>query len=425
MVDDDIVILEERSERKVDARIVKRATPTGAAAVGSPQAFDAYLWLLRTFEDLTGITLIADTDGITSDIKRWFENQNTEEADWPDVGFVYWVTYPFRCEFPENLNCARGIGWRAALGEVGKWFFLVIVVLMFAFPGGLALVGGLVTVVILYFVMVAIVGWHYSPWCMFLTPSFLIRPGISLPLLPIPMSLWALPECLYDDVFALVDDWLSSCPSFLADIAYLFNGDFCPTCPERASFVSCKAVGIYDGLSNVLFFIYHYAGEDAYKLVMGVVQAPFFYWIPGAARYMQTMLELFQETSQTQLDRQLACAWITILSVAWIIVFLAVFGFLIAVLITPIINFLLAIWGLVVATPVYDAIVYSGSSQQGYFEIPGESEAPDPKAEQGEEEPDEDVDAPVGRGIPYTPALIQSASRLFQRAFPRPKQKRE
>jgi hypothetical protein len=404
----------------VDTKIYRRAATS--ATDTTPPAFNWLAWLVERIEDLLGIDIAQTTTSWTEDIEAWFENDNVMESDFPDVGFKYWIKFMFTCEFPENLNCGQGIGLEEALRIITPWFLIVILICFVVAPGLLGLIGGL-ALFLIYALVIAIVGWHYSPWCLFLTPSFVPRPGISIPLLPIPMSFWALPECMIDDIIGLLDKFISNCPAFLEDLAYAIIGPTCPACPEKIAWISCKEVGIYDGFSNWMYFFYHFLSPRAFEIIVGILQATFFYVIPGASEYMANLLRSFQTTSPTEQEQQLFCFWLTILSMAWPILAILLIGSLLALLIIPLLWFLGSVWRIIVSTPIYDAIT---GRRVGWFEIPSGDQPPDDNDGDIILQEEAPIPPPVkAAAVPYTPVFVQRISRMVRTQFGYPKQKKE
>jgi hypothetical protein len=90
-------------------------------------------------------------------------------------------------------------------------------------------------------------------------------------------------------------------------------------------------------------------------------------------------------------DQQEFCFYLTIGSIALPLVLLILFSSLILFLLPPLVDLFVALVILVTTNPVWEAIVNGGESQ-GYFEIPGEGEAPNLGGEGGNDDNDDDDD---------------------------------
>jgi hypothetical protein len=176
-------------ERSVSGGFESLVTPGGAQ--------NLYQRVICWIESVFNIDLTGGVNDFFEKFEEWVENPNTGYDNYPDVGLQFWVQFFFRCENPENLNCGIGVGLEEGIKQVTSVFIVVILVGVFVIPGFLALLGGGLSMFIIYLVALMIVSFHWSPFCLYMTPSFFLRPGLVLPLLPMPISTMAFPECLW------------------------------------------------------------------------------------------------------------------------------------------------------------------------------------------------------------------------------------
>jgi hypothetical protein len=353
----------ERKKRPVIDRRVYRRQSGGSG----PTGFNLFDWLVCTVEDLFDTPLNQDLEQLIDDIRDWFSNPNTSVDDYPDVGFAYWATFSFRCEFPESLNCSIGIGLEEALKRVLVIGIILFFVVGYLFPAALP-----VLTFIIFVVAVPAVAWHYSPQCWFMTPSFPLGGGLSVPIWPFPVAFPALPECFVDEFVALADKYITDCysgpgsPNMLIP-PYLINGELCPTAlGQRIDVANCKDVGVSDGIQNLLFLGYWTLGSGFCDVVLQIVSTCVGSWWPGLEEYIRATLEGFRDASDTQMKRQEFCFWATLptilLPILGLFLIFTFFGFLVP----AVIELFIALAELFVASPLYAAI--PGSNQE-WFEL--------------------------------------------------------
>ena len=140
-------------DRNVYIRQTQSSTPGG---------FNLLDWLTCLVNDIFNDNFSQRLDMFFADLKAWFENDNISPSDYPDVGFLYWATFWFRCEWPESLNCSIGIGLRDAIGKVFVVSFFVFFVGALIFPTFLLPLTG-VGAFLFYVIVLPTVAWHYSP----------------------------------------------------------------------------------------------------------------------------------------------------------------------------------------------------------------------------------------------------------------------
>lgn len=334
--------------------------------IQTAQNWNFYDQVIAWIEDIFDVSLRSSGDEFFESWKAWFQNTNTKPSDYPDVGFLYWITFEYRCEFPENLNCSIGIGLTAALWEVGKYYLLIYGVLILTFPGLMSIVGFFLGFTG-YIIAVAAAAWHYSFGCTIMFPSTAVSQlAVTLPILPFPVNVFpALPFCMWDEILGVTDAIFRSTYSWIP--SSLFNGD-------NTGFINCKEVGISDGIQNLLFLGYFYLGNWFVELVYGITSTTLLRWIPGADTYMRSLITSFRQASETQKDRQLFCAWFTLPAIALPIFFIWIATSLLLVFVPAIIGIIGAFFALIPTLPFYNSIMGNPPNQMdGEDEVPTES----------------------------------------------------
>jgi hypothetical protein len=336
-------------------------------------SFDLIQWLSDRFEDITGIRLLNSGSTILRTIKEWITNPNTDYRHYPDVGALFYVRFALTCRFPENVACMFGIGLEQALIKVTIAFAIGIAALWVL---GLLSTAALLVSPVIYFSAVMVVAYHWTPICAYPFPSFLLPGGISIPFIPIPIGPWALPMCLWDDVFALFDKYLKACLDFIIPQA-LVAGPVCPACPNMIDFINCRSIGIGDGASNVLFLLYDWFGETVATIFIGLGTSRLGRIWPGLADYLIAKFRIYRTASPTLVEQLRFCSYFSLPSIL-ILVPLAVvlFSFLFYVLVP--------LYGLVVSgirvlryTHVAQVVVNQGEPTED-DQIPGEPHGQDP-----------------------------------------------
>lgn len=323
--------------KQVDARAHRRAV---TLLQSGPGGFNFYAWFVQLVVDLLGFSGI-DSDGWIHDVRQWIQNPNTEEADWPDVGLRYWLLFPLRCEWPDNLNCSKGFGLETALIWVSVGMVAVMLAGAFVFPPFLWPFM-FISAFFWWLFLVLALGLHYSPRCAFLFPSLT---GVSV----------TLPMCAVDELLTLADKYITNCYVPLLIPPCMVSGDPCPADPGTyIDFINCSIVGVSDGIQNALFLLYRIFGQAFYDFAIMVTTATIGNLVPGLNKYMTDTLNSFKDASGCQLERQWICFGLTAPAIAlplflFSIVFVA-FGLLIPLFIIVLIQ----LWDLIVSTPLYD-----------------------------------------------------------------------
>lgn len=317
--------------------------------VQTAEHWNFYDQVIAWIEDIFNVSLRSSANDFFESWRAWFQNTNVKPSDYPDVGFLYWATFEYRCEFPENLNCRIGVGLPTALWEVGKVFLIIYGILIFTFPGLLSILGFALGITG-YIISVAAHAWHYSFGCTIMFPSTAVSQlAVTLPILPFPVNVFpALPFCMWDEIMSVTDSIFRSSFSWIP--ASLFNGD-------GVGFINCKEVGISDGIQNIIFLGYYYLGNWFVELIYGITSTTLLRWIPGADVYMRSLINSFRQASETQRDRQLFCAWFTLPSIALPLLFIWIFASLLMVYIPAILGVFGAFLGLIPTLPFYNSIM--------------------------------------------------------------------
>lgn len=360
-----------------DKHVYRRAmTPPNSP----PGSFNLYDWVLCAIEDIFNVDWQQNIDGTIQKINEWFLNPNIDPALYPDVGFRYWITFAFRCEFPENLNCSIGIGLEDAFINVTVVFIIIFIISALVFPSLISLVGFAGGLVLWFFIVIA-VAWHYSPACLVLWPTYTVRPGLSIPLFPIPISTFTFPECLWDDTVGFLDRYITNDYTFLLN-ASLVNGPTAPMCDEKIDFINCKDVGVSDGLQNLLYYLYRWLGPGFCEVIIGLAGTTIGRLFPGLEEYMRQTLDRFKNANPTEMIQQEFCAKWTLPSIALIGVFaIPVVTFLI-ILIPALINILVALFWCFRASPLYEFI--AEENEGDWVRVDGEDEFLPPESIGGE-----------------------------------------
>jgi hypothetical protein len=297
----------------VDRRAYKRAV-----ALTGPANFNFNDYVTERLEDLFSYMFNTQAETWVNTARAWIANPRSEESDWPDVGGIYWVKFMFRCEFPENLDCSRGIGLEPALIWVTVGVVGALIVGTFVFPP-IAMLLSVVPAFLLWAALVGVIGLHYSPRCAVLMPTIT---GISI----------TVPTCILDELLALADKYITNCYAGLLYPASLVSGEACPTDPNQyVDFVSCKNVGVSDGLQHILFLGFIALGQAFMDVILVLLQSTVGLFVPGVERYVRITIGSFRDAGDTMRERQWWCFGLTlpaiVLPVVLLIVFAVLFGF--------------------------------------------------------------------------------------------------
>lgn len=364
---------EETPKRIIFHReVYKRATAPNFGPFGN--------FLLNVISDLFGIDLIQTIDNFFVDFSNWVNNPNIRESDYPNVGLKYWAYFMVRCEFPENLNCAVGIGLGEALVKVGIIYWITFFVLAIFFPSILSALSFIFSTVI-YLLIVAIVAWHYSPACIALFPSSTVGPGISIPVLPIPLNILpTLPMCLWDDMISILDQVFALCYTW---IPTTFQ-PMCLTCNQKIQVPDCSDVGITNPVNSIIFWGYTIFGSTFCDWALNI--ASVLSWIPGLLSETMDTCNLVRTSSSEQMVRNFICGGLTVGTWAWIAMILYAVGVFVAVVLLAILNIIHAFILLFPYLFIFDALTGQDEAT-GVFKVEGENQTgPGEEGEGGEGE---------------------------------------
>jgi hypothetical protein len=329
---------------RVNFRIYRQARSVAQMEVHGPAGWNLYDWLISVTEDLTGYALGARSHTWFTLVQDWLTNPNTGIASWPDVGFAYWVRFPFVCNFPESVNCSIGIGLEQALIWVTVAFAAIIFVGSFIFPPATILFQ-IVGYPIAYFFVLMAIAYHMPPACMLLTPSF-----------PLPFG-FTIPECIFDDIIALLDKLIVQCYVPLIIPSYMVAGDPCPADPNQMiDMINCRDIGVSDGLQNMLFLGVWMLGHAFSDVVLAITSTTIGSWIPGMHPFLVTTLADFSAASGTQRQRQVFCFFATLPTIVTPAVFLFVVAISLAALVPAVITLIESIVGVFMASPAAAAV---------------------------------------------------------------------
>lgn len=362
----------------VSPRVYKRSIEVSTG----PAGFNFYAWFISVIETIFNFMFSANTSAWFEDAKAWIRNPNTDESDYPDVGLRYWLLYIFfRCTWPEALNCSKGIGLPYAFLWVSVGILGALALGSLVFPP-FTWFFGFISAWIVWAVLIGIIGFGWSPSCIFLFPSLT---GIS----------FALPMCLMDELKNFFDIILRSCYSPVPIPASMIAGDVCPVDPAAyIDFINCAIVGVSDGVQNILFLGTVTFGSWFYDITLLLAQSTVGLIIPGLNEYMRTTLDGFRYANPTQLERQWICFGLTapsmvIILLGFTLVFIA-FGFIIPLFIL----LLMKIWYVITTSPA--GTVLPGGDDNAWdetFEEEDERRGPQDEGDQEEEATLEDIQA--------------------------------
>ena len=233
-----------------------------------------------------------------------------------------------------------------------KWYVIGLAVGFIVAPG---VTGSIVAFgsIFLFLIFVPAMAWHYSPQCWFMTPTIPVA-SLQIPIFPFPVSLPALPFCLWQEITCLLDKYIATCYDFLIP-NYLVNGPVCVSCAgaTRIDFVNCKSeVGISDGVQNLLYAGYWLFGDTFNDIILAFASTGLGMLWPGLDTYLQDTFMGFTDASPSQMQRQTFCFWATILAVLLPIGIIAVIGILVGSLLFGLIFLFGALWNWLAKSPL-------------------------------------------------------------------------
>jgi hypothetical protein len=347
----------------LDQRIVKRLTKRAwnfynaseVTALG-PAGWNLYDWFIDVINGIVSSVWGINENTWLDAVRDWITNPNTSEADYPNVGARYWAYFWFRCRWPDNLNCSKGIGLLNAFWWVTLAFVILVFVGTYIIPPFMWIFA-IYPVIVLWILMIGVVGVHYSPACLRLWPTSNDYDGIPLSGgrgvgfgLTIPM-------CLADVALNFTDTYITRCLSPLFIPTYMINGDPCPTNPNQyIDFISCAQIGVSDGLQNVLYFCYNFLGGWAIDLLNAFANVTIGLFVPDVNTYFSKTVAGFRAANPTQQDREWFCFWLTLPAIALPIAFVFIGGVFIGFVLPFLLLFIFQIWNVIESTPIVDSL---------------------------------------------------------------------
>lgn len=361
---------------------------------------DTFVGSALTFlGDLVGIDIIQILDNAQRDFEDFLTNPSTDVADYPNVGARYWGIFMTRCLWPENLNCSIGLGLTTALWRVGLIYWIAFFALAFVFPSLLSALSFVFNIIV-FFVLVVIVAWHYSPACFLLFPSWETRiPDLSMPL-PMPLSMFPLlPMCLWDDILELFGYIFAECYTFIP-ASWLTTAQ-CVACDNKIGFADCAAIGISNPIEGLVYWGYR---------IFGAVWCDIMRTVPLIYDNVDATCNLVQNATPAEMDQFLICGIWSIGMLAWVILGLYVVAILASTVLLALIDVGHAVLLLIPTLPWYDAAVGMGR-EEGVFVMPGEENQID--AAEVEREPIQ--------GMPGAASINRMAYGIMRRWWPHEK----
>ncbi len=368
------------------------------------QSSTATDWI-NTVSGWFGIDIIQSINQWVQDFIYWMQNPHVEDIYYPDVGAKYWAQHMIICKWSNSLDCTIGTGLGTAIVEVGKVYGIAFLILALIFPGILSPLSILFNVLV-YFLFVSIVAWHYSPACLILFPTSNLGATVwTVPVIPIPINIFpALPMCLWDEILGILDEIFSLCYTWIPQT--IINNQ---QCVGDISFPNCDDVGLNTATGALAYWGYRIFGSWFCDLMNGITSLLPFLGSTSA------VCHAIKDPSPTQGDRLLYCAIMSSGS----LVLIGVGGYIVATFLIAVVAALInALHGVVLIVPTmpfYDGIVGMGAAT-GTFEVSGDDETV-PAAEAVEAV--EAVPAvPIKARFRFQPAGISDRiGRFFQRAF--------
>jgi hypothetical protein len=387
-----------RHNTTIDHRVYRRQVVMERRG---PAGFNFIDWIIATVEDIFGFAFNVEADHWYDVITRWLLNSNTNVKQWPDVGLLYWLRFPFVCNFPESYNCSIGTGLELGIAYTFLGFLGLILLSWLAFaPLSMPF---------------QLIGWPLAIFGVFLAVAFHFPILCMIPLPPISTG-FGVPACILDEGLAFLDKWITNCYAFILP-NYMIAGDVCPANPDQAiDFLNCRDVGVSDGVQNLLFLGVWLLGDGFIDFMLMLTAAIFGQWWPGLQTYMETTLNGMRNAERTTHQRMLWCFYATLPAVAIPLLFLFVGGILFAAIFPWIFQLLDRALALFYTTPFASLLPgQDGSEWFGTRKISSIDEDDDdngehqsPTNDDDDSDDDSDDDNPkVQSKIIATPAVAQ------------------
>jgi len=361
-------------KRAADARVYRVATDAGVPMERhGPGGWTLQDWLAWVIENVFGWNFDASRDTWWDAVMNWFKNSNTSNADWPDVGFLYWLRFLFICDFPSSYNCSIGWGFEPTIWYVLAGFFAVVIISGYFFP----LLGA----------PFAVFGYGLSALTIFAALGFGFPITCAIPVPPISVG-GGLPECFLDQLFAFLDRYIAPCYVPLIIPSYMVGGDPCPA-DGKIDFLDCRDIGVSDGITNLLFLGVWLLGAPFVNAALNIMSSALGAIIPGAREYAQLTLTAMQDANPTQMQRLEFCFFATIYTIIPVIFFFVAIGIILFALVPPLLMVIEAIVTLFFALPLVALV--PGADQSSWF--PWQARGPPQREQQA--------------SLPPQPTLVQ------------------
>lgn len=189
--------------------------------------YDKFHEVYNFFTGSTGNTL----DSKVEKVKDFFTNTNLDPYP-GDHGIWFYVTFPFICHNPENLDSSQGVGLLEALVVTITYFVVILIILSFtneffaAVFGQAAMIWGLQIFLGLAF--------GYSVKCLASTPP-------------------KIPEKLVEEIGNLAGVFNKTCIGFMEPVMTT------PCIPDEEQIaLACKSIGFVDGFDTIVALVEFY-----------------------------------------------------------------------------------------------------------------------------------------------------------------------
>ncbi len=325
------------------SRVVNRNVYKRSAYSTGPAGFNFLDWITEVISNLLHSWFDFNSTSWVADARYWIHNPNTEEADYPDVGLKYWILFFFRCEFPDNLNCSKGVGLRPAMLWVTVGMIGAMILGYYALPFILFIIE-LFSFVLLWLLLVGAIGVHFSPRCAILFPTIT---GIS----------FTIPMCIMDELMAFLDDIFRPCYVGWIIPTCMVAGEVCPSDPDAyIDVINCRIVGVSDGIQNLLFIGYIALGQWFVNVATFFTSSTLGLFIPGLNQYMQTTLNGFKSASDAQRCREWWCFALTAPVIAFPLLIIILSTIFLSILIPSLLDLGMSTYYMFEASPAGEAI---------------------------------------------------------------------
>lgn len=327
------------SQRNMERSTFKRAN---FEVTSGPARFNFLAWVTGLVEDIASYMLNTNVESWVDVARDWIQNPNTSRADRPDVGLRYWIVRLVSCEFPDDINCSAGIGLGSAILWVSVGFLGLFIIGAVLIPP-LLWPFAIIPAPLVWLALVGLIGLDYSPRCMILTPS-------------LTTVSFALPLCLFDEIIALADRFITTCYVPLIIPTCMVAGEACPADPTQfIDIVNCQLVGISDGLQHILFIAYIAFGETWVNIVTYAANIIAFI-IPGAPDYVGLTFDGFRNAFDTMRCRQWWCFGLTAPALALPVLIAALAAIACGFIFPVLISLISSLWSLFEASPYSAAL---------------------------------------------------------------------